>query len=187
MVKRGNPGYVLIILMMVVFVLALALTVAVPVLETELRREKEEELIFRGRQYVEAIRLFQAKNPGRFPASLKELLDGGFLRRPFPDPMTASGEWDVILNPSGQSEAEAGGTRQVLVAPLSALGSVQNPNVLGVVSSSKRTSIRLYEDQDRYDKWLFYYGHDPGTQPKVVRLGGEQEEEEQEEGSGAEE
>jgi len=184
MVNRGKRGYVLIILMMAVFVLALALTVAVPVLETELRREKEEELIFRGRQYVEAIRLFQMKNPGRFPASLKELLDQGFLRKLFPDPITASGEWDVVLDPGGQSEVEAGESRQVLVAPLSALGSVQNPVVLGVVSSSTKTSIRLYEDQDRYDRWLFYYGHDPGNQPKIVHLG---EEEEEEEESGEEE
>lgn len=176
MVKRGKRGYVLIILMMAVFILAIALTVAVPVLETELRREKEEELIFRGRQYIEAVRLYQTKNPGRFPTSLKELLDKGFLRKLYPDPMTASGEWDVVLDPGGQAGAEAGGTRQVLVAPLSALGSIQNPILLGVVSSSKKTSIRLYEDQDRYDKWLFYYGHDPATQPKIVHLGQEEKE-----------
>ncbi len=172
MVKRGRRGYVLIILMMAVFILAIGLMVAVPVLETELRREKEEELIFRGRQYVEAVRLYQAKNPGRFPTSLKELLDKGFLRKLYTDPMTSSGEWDIVLEPGGQ--AAAGGTRQVLVAPLSALATVQNPIVMGVVSSSTKTSIRMYEDQDRYDKWLFYYGHDPATQPKIVRLGGKE-------------
>jgi type II secretory pathway pseudopilin PulG len=176
MVKREKSGYVLIILMMAVFILALGLTVAVPVLETELRREKEEELIFRGRQYAEAVRLYQAKNPGRFPASLNELLDKGFLRKLYPDPMTASGEWDVVLDPGGQAGAEAGETRQVLVAPLSALGSVPNPIVLGVVSSSTKTSIRLYEDQDRYDRWLFYYGHDPDSPPKIVHLGREESE-----------
>jgi type II secretory pathway pseudopilin PulG len=176
MVKRGSRGYVLIILTMVVFILALGLTVAVPVLETELRREKEEELIFRGRQYVEAVRLYQAKNPGRFPTSLKELSDKGFLRKLYPDPMTASGEWDIVLDPGGQAGDEAGGARQVLVAPLAALGSVQNPIVLGVVSSSTKMSIRLYEDQDRYDRWLFYYGHDPASQPKIVHLGQEETE-----------
>jgi type II secretory pathway pseudopilin PulG len=176
MVKRGKHGYVLIILMMAVFILALGLTVAVPVLETELRREKEEELIFRGRQYVEAVRLYQAKNPGRFPTSLKELADKGFLRKLFADPMTASGEWDVVLAPGGQATAEASGSNEVLVAALSALGSIQNPIVLGVVSSSTKTSIRLYEDQDRYDHWLFYYGHDPATQPKIVHLGREEKE-----------
>lgn len=174
MVKRGKHGYVLIILMMVVLVLAVGLTVALPVLETELRREKEEELIFRGRQYVEGVRLYQTKNPGGFPRSLKELLDEGFLRKLYPDPMTASGEWDVVLDPGAQAGAESGGARQVLVAPLSALGSVKNPIVMGVVSSSTRTSIRLYEGQDSYDKWLFYYGHDPSAQPRIVHFGREE-------------
>jgi type II secretory pathway pseudopilin PulG len=172
MVKRPDSGYVLIVLMMAVLVLAVGLTVAVPVLETELRREKEEELIFRGRQYVEAVRLFQTNNPGRFPASLKELFDNGYLRKPFTDPMTASGEWDVILDPAGRLESRGGGgTRQVLVVPLSALETVQNPVVLGVVSSSTKTSIRLYEEQGSYDKWLFFYGHDPRNPPKIVYPG----------------
>jgi type II secretory pathway pseudopilin PulG len=178
MVKRRARGYVLIVLMMVVFLLAIGLTVAVPVLETELRREKEEELIFRGLQYVEAIRLFQAKTPGRFPASLKELTEKGFLRKPFPDPMTPSGEWDIVLAPGASAQTQASGSRQVVVAPQSALGAVRNPVILGVVSASTRASIRLYEEQDRYDKWLFFYGHDPKNPPKVVRLGREGQDEE---------
>lgn len=182
MVSRRDRGTVLIILMMVVFILALGLMVAVPVLETELRREKEEELIFRGGQYVEAIRLFQAKNPGRFPASLKELFEKGFLRKPFPDPMVPSGEWDVVLAPGASARTQAAGSRQVVVAPLAALGSVRDPAILGVVSSSRRASIRLYEEQDRYDKWLFFLGHDPKNPPKIVRLGREGQDEEIEEG-----
>lgn len=181
MVKRRRNGYVLIVLMMAVLVLAIGLTVAVPVLETELRREKEEELIFRGRQYVEAVRLFQTNNPGRFPASLKDLSDNGYLRKPFADPMTASGEWDVILDPAGQAGGREGGSRRVFVVPLAALGSVQNPVVLGVVSSSTRASVRIYEEQDRYDKWLFFYGHDPRNPPKVVYPGREEEAPEEDE------
>ena len=117
---RTDQGYVLIILMMVVLVLAIGLTVAVPVLETELRREKEEELIFRGRQYVEAVRLYQMKNPGRFPASLKELEEKRFLRKLFKDPMTAGGEWNVILPMADPGQAGAGRQRprQVLVVPV---------------------------------------------------------------------
>jgi type II secretory pathway pseudopilin PulG len=175
MVKRGNRGYVLIILMMAVLVLAIGLTVAVPVLQTQLQREKEEELIFLGRQYVEAVRLFQTKNPGRFPSSLKELAEKRFIRKLYTDPMTPSGEWDLVLVPGGPAETEGEGARPVLVAPLSALGSVPNPAILGVVSSSTRESVRLYEEQDRYDKWLFYYGHDPKNPPKIVHFGREEE------------
>jgi len=49
------PGYILLLLLVAIFVLSLGLLVAVPVLETQLQREKEEELIFRGKQYLEAI------------------------------------------------------------------------------------------------------------------------------------
>ena len=67
-------GYTLIILLFALTVLTLGLMVAVPVWETQIQREKEEELIFRGRQYVEAIRIFQMKYPGSFPKSLDELM-----------------------------------------------------------------------------------------------------------------
>lgn len=174
---RTDHGYVLIILMMVVLVLFIGLTVAIPVLQTELQREKEAELIFRGRQYVEAVRLFQMKTPGRFPSSLGELEEKKFVRRLYKDPMTEKGEWNVVLllGQPGQSGSE--GVQKVLVAPESALPSIQNPMILGVVSSSTQKSIKLYYDQDSYDKWLFTYGQDPEKPPKIVYYGREEKEE----------
>ena len=62
-------GYTLLIVMFAIFLLTLGLMLAMPVWQTQIQRELEEELIFRGRQYVEAVRLFQIKNPGTFPAS----------------------------------------------------------------------------------------------------------------------
>jgi len=172
---RPDHGYVLIILMMVVLVLTIGLTVALPVLETELVREKEAELIFRGRQYVEAIRLSQMKTPGRFPSSLKELEENKLIRRLYKDPMTASGEWNVVLpmEEPGQSGGES--AQKVLVVPESALPSIKNPVLLGVVSSSTKKSFKLYYDQRSYDKWLFYYGQDPEKPPQIVTYGREEE------------
>ena len=175
---RTDHGYVLIILMMVVLVLFIGLTVAIPVLQTELQREKEAELIFRGRQYVEAVRLFQMKTPGRFPSSLGELEEKKFIRRLYKDPMTDKGEWNVVL-PLGQpGQAGNDGAQKVMVAPESALAGIQNPVVVGVVSSSTQKSIKLYYDQDSYDKWLFFYGQDPEKPPKIVYYGREKKEEE---------
>jgi type II secretory pathway pseudopilin PulG len=175
MVKRLRPGYILIALMMAVLVLAAGLMVAVPVWRTEIQREKEEELIFRGRQYVEAVRLFQKKNPGKFPASLEELVEKRFIRKPFKDPMTRDGRWNVVLNYGKQtrSEDKAG---QVLVAPVEALEAIPNRSILGVVSPSTEQSFRLYEDQETYNRWLFYYGHDPKQQPKIIYYGRAEEE-----------
>ena len=168
--RPGEPGYVLIILTMAVFVIALALLVAVPVLQTEIQREKEEELIFRGKQYVEAVRIYVQKNPGRYPASLKELLDKKCIRRLFKDPFGPDGQWNVILTagsaPTGRATAQ-----EVLVAPERALPAIKNPQILGVVSSSTNRSVKIYNDQETHDKWLFFFGQDPKKPPKIVSYG----------------
>jgi type II secretory pathway pseudopilin PulG len=170
----ADRGFVLIILLMVVFVLTIWLTAALPVWQTQVTREKEEELIFRGLQYVEAIRCYQLKNPGRFPSSMKDLGEGRFLRKPYTDPMSKDGAWNVILNPGSPS----GGVPRIMVAAANELSSIRNPVILGVVSSSAARSIRLYEKQDRYSRWLFYYGHDPEKQPEIIYYGREESEEE---------
>ena len=204
-------GYAMIMLMLVVSVIALGLLVAVPVWETQLRREKEEELIFRGNQYIEAIRLYQLKKPGRFPATFEELQEGKFIRKLFRDPMSPTGEWNVVLFMSGVASmggrsfggatSPGGGTgespgrsgpgfqrglsrspgqrqsiQRVLVAPESALLSIQNPMILGVVSSSMRPSLRIYNEQASYDKWLFFYGQDPKNPPEIVYWGEDEDE-----------
>jgi len=173
MVKRG---YVIIMLMMTVFAISIGFLVAVPAWQTEVKREKEEELIFRGRQYVEAVRLYVLKNPGRFPATLKELYDKNFIRKLYKDPMTESGEWNVILNASTAGVAGTAGTggaaeNQVYVVPERSLSSVRQAAVLGVVSSSRSPSVRVYNDQESYDRWLFYFGQDPQKLPKIIYYG----------------
>jgi len=186
--RARRRGYVLIILMMAVFVMTLGLLIAVPVWQTELQREKEEELIFRGKQYAEAVRIYVQKNPGRYPASLKELLDKKCIRRLYKDPFGPNGEWNVVLATSG---APGGGTssslsslssaaapasgqaaaQEVMVAPERVLPAIKSPRILGVVSSSKAKSIKIYEDQESHDKWLFFFGQDPKKPPKIIYYG----------------
>jgi len=171
----GSHGYMLLILVFAIFVLTLALMVAFPVWQTQIQREKESELIFRGSQYVEAVRVFQLKFPGRFPESIDQMIEERCLRRPFSDPMTSHGEWNFILpyQPSaGQSETSS---QKVLVVPAAALSSFDSPQIIGVVSSSTRKSKRLYLEQESYDKWLFYYGQDPNQLPEIEYYGTEEE------------
>jgi type II secretory pathway pseudopilin PulG len=185
--RLGRPGYALIVLMMAVFVLSLGALIAVPVWQTELQREKEEELIFRGKQYAEAVRIFVQKNPGRFPASLKDLLDKKCIRRLYKDPFGPDGQWNVILastgastgasmsGASGGTSAAAGGlgqaAQEVLVAPERVLPAIKDPRILGVVSSSTSKSIKIYNDQESHDKWLFFFGQDPKKPPRIVYYG----------------
>jgi hypothetical protein len=43
--------------------------------------------------------------------------------------------------------------------------------IIGVVSSSPDKSIKIYFDQETYDKWLFYYGFDPEKMPEIIYYG----------------
>jgi hypothetical protein len=69
----------------------------------------------------------------------------------------------------GQGQAFV--AQSILVAPKSALSSIRNVQILGVVSSSTKKSFRIYNDQESYDKWLFFYGQDPKQPPEIVYYG----------------
>lgn len=163
----ASRGHLVIMLMMAVFVITLGLLIAVPVWQTELQREKEEELIFRGKQYVEAVRIYVQKNPGRYPVSLKDLLDNKCIRKLYKDPFGPNGEWNIILA-AGQPASGGGAAQEVLVAPARSLPAIKDPKILGVVSSSTNRSVKIYNDQDSHDKWLFFFGLDPKKPPKIV-------------------
>jgi type II secretory pathway pseudopilin PulG len=211
--SERQKGYTLLILLFAVSILSIGLIVAVPVMQTQSQREKEEELIFRGNQYVEAIRLYQLKKPGTFPSTLEELVEEKCLRRLYRDPMTTHGEWNIILpyqrgataqprqarrspqspfqratqrqrgrtTQEGSSKAaqatreSAAAIQKIYVVPLSALTSVDNPQIIGVVSSSDKSSFKIYMDSDSYDKWLFIQGMDSSNMPEIVYYGQEEE------------
>src|SRR5260370_3759022 len=70
--KRGQSGYALL---MVVFMAALMIITAAAIqinFLTQGRREKEDELILRGRQYARGVPLFYRKHR-RFPPSPADL------------------------------------------------------------------------------------------------------------------
>ncbi|MCI0349865.1 MAG: hypothetical protein L0Z53_10610 [Acidobacteriales bacterium] len=91
-------GYALVVILVMLAVLMLALLATAPAIATQIRREREQELINRGRQYAIAIKRYYKKF-GRYPTSLDELENTNrmrFLRRRFKDPMTESGDWRLI-------------------------------------------------------------------------------------------
>jgi type II secretory pathway pseudopilin PulG len=172
MVTRRERGTTIVLLLVIVAIISVGLLAALPVWETQVRRESEEELIFRGEQIVNAVRLYTKKNPGQFPASLEDLYKKRFLRRLYKDPMTRDGKWDLVLQndriPPRGTGAAARPPSQILVVAEESAGAVGTPRLIGVVSRSTRTGIRLYNDQDTYDRWFFYLGYDPKSSPDVV-------------------
>ncbi|MBS3818598.1 type II secretion system protein [bacterium] len=167
-----SKGYTLLVLMFAVALLNIGLMVAFPVWQTQIQREREKELIFRGNQYVEAVRLFQQKYPGSFPQSLKELQKEKCIRRLYKDPITDHGRWNLVLSTGQPSREKKGESPQtVMVVPPGSLSSIDNPQILGVVSSSHQKSIKIYHNQETYDRWLFFYGMAPQKMPEIIQYG----------------
>jgi hypothetical protein len=145
-VGRACRGYAMAALLMGLSVMSVMLTMAVPVWHTVVRREREDELIFRGRQYVRAIELFQRKYGGTFPPTIDLLLEGRFLRHRYLDPITR-GEFQLLY--VGVPEGVHPGAAALPVATDGRRG------ILGVVSRSTERSLRLYEGRGRYNQWMF--------------------------------
>lgn len=101
---RGNPqkGYMLLAVMLLVTMMLLALTIVLPRVAQQIKREKEEELVHRGKEYALAIkRYYHAAQVSHntYPSSLDQLESANnlrFLRKRFKDPMTVDGEWRLI-------------------------------------------------------------------------------------------
>ncbi|MEW6455543.1 MAG: hypothetical protein AB1410_02345 [Acidobacteriota bacterium] len=155
MLKKGIS---IVILMIAVSIMAIILLSIYPLWSTAMKREREKELIFRGSQYVEAIRIYQIKNPGKFPSSLDELLKQKCIRKLYKDPTNNSSGWDLIVIPS-KIEVSKQALRSLLIISNKYLKYYRDvPQIIGVVSSNPEKSIKIYDKAEHYNKWFFYYG-----------------------------
>jgi len=107
---KSSPeaGYALLMIIFSVATLLLFAAMATPNVLTQGRREKEQEAIWRGNQYVRAIQLYYRKY-GRYPPTLEDLTKADaagvhFLRKSYADPMNfEDGSWRMIyVSPAGQ-------------------------------------------------------------------------------------
>ena len=104
---RGQQGYALLVVMFLLTLMVLmTITVASNVL-TDARREKETEMVWRGKQYVRGIKRYYMKMH-RFPVELDDLTKPKtgirFMRQAYKDPMNdVDGSWRLIyVGPNGQ-------------------------------------------------------------------------------------
>jgi hypothetical protein len=105
---RNDAGFALLMVVFMTTLLLIVAIVAAPSIRTEKQREKEQEMIWRGKQYVRGVKLFYRKN-GRFPTSLDDLTKPKtgtlrFMRQAYKDPMNGQdGSWRLIyVGPTGQ-------------------------------------------------------------------------------------
>lgn len=132
----GQKGYLLLAVMLLITVMLIALAVEAPRIVQQIKREKEEELLHRGKEYAIAIKKFYRKN-GTYPLSLEQLEDTNhlrFLRKRYKDPLTVSGEWKLIHVGEAQitiptaSGAPGGATGQTGSLVTSQPGSTATPS-----------------------------------------------------------
>ena len=99
--KRRQRGYALMMMVFFILLLVLAAAAAAPRVLTDGKREKEEEMIWRGQQYVRAIKLYYRKT-GKFPTNIEDLTKPKmgsfrFLRQAYKDPMNkVDGSWRLL-------------------------------------------------------------------------------------------
>jgi hypothetical protein len=106
--KRNERGYALLLIIFLTTVLLLSTVAIAPNVLTEGRREKEKDMIWRGKQYARGVKLYYRKT-GHFPTSLDDLTTPKlgslrFMRQPYKDPMNKeNGSWRLIyVGPAGQ-------------------------------------------------------------------------------------
>jgi type II secretory pathway pseudopilin PulG len=102
-------------LLVAMAIMAVMMSVAMPVWKQMAQREKEEELIFRGNQYVHAIALFQRKFANAAPPNIDVLVEQRFLRKKYKDPITNDDFVPVSVLP--QPAGTISGTRQATARP----------------------------------------------------------------------
>jgi type II secretory pathway pseudopilin PulG len=101
---RGARGFTVVGVVVAIAILTILIAAVGPTISTIIQRDKETELIFRGKQYARAIVAFQ-KRYGRYPNELKELSEvkPKSIRKLFREPMCNCDEWQDII--AGSPEA----------------------------------------------------------------------------------
>ena len=189
--SQHDRGYAMAALLVGMSVMAVLMSALLPVWTHMATREKEEELIFRGKQYARAVGLFQRKYANTAPPTIDVLVEQRFLRKKYKDPITNDDFQPIYAN---QQMQPGTGSSQVAQRPgqsantrLSAPAQQQMQSgipgapgvqggVIGVTSKSKDQSIKIYNGRDHYNEWAFIFvqtAQRPGQSVNIQALPGQ--------------
>lgn len=96
--NAGEDGYVLLAVLFMVAMVLILLSIAAPKMAADIERDREVEMIHRGKQYIRAIKLYYKKF-GAYPPNMEALEKTNeirFLRKRYKDPITGKDEWHLI-------------------------------------------------------------------------------------------
>lgn len=148
---NGNraAGFTYISLLFIMTVSGIALAQAGNLWSTTIRREMEEELLFRGGAIRNAIGMYYESSLGAkaYPKTIEDLIKDTrypaakrYLRKFYPDPVTGKADWEIIKATDG--------------------------SIIGVKSRSGKepykkknfpSSLKGFEDKSSYSQWEFTY------------------------------
>ena len=167
--RKGRPwrwmtaGIALLSLMLGLVIMEILTGLALPSWQMWAQRERELELLWRGCQYVGAIREFH-RWCGRYPNSVNELLDKTqivgcdtskpgfplrFLRRAYPEPFQV--EWKFICTVPEPAPCPDPGKTNL---------------IKGVRSADSGEAIIAFDGKTHHDEWQFVY--EAGAPPSAV-------------------
>jgi type II secretory pathway pseudopilin PulG len=173
--RRDEAGYTLAVLIGILAVIGIALGAAVPHWAARVQREKEAELVARGLQYAEAIRVFQRRF-GRLPNTLAELVEvePRSIRQLWRNPFAKGDDagWAVLMEIAGGQVSpvdpstgallggvESESTDESLSEVRTLSGFDPGPGVAGPIhgvrSKVRGEAYRDYFDRKDYGDWEF--------------------------------
>jgi type II secretory pathway pseudopilin PulG len=108
-IRRSKPseeGYTLISVIFMVAMMTLSLSIAMPKVIEEIQRDREQETMQRGKQYIRGIKLYY-RQFGTYPPNADALVKGTtsirFMRKKYADPTTGKEDWKPVY--FGQNKA----------------------------------------------------------------------------------
>ncbi len=165
-----EAGFTLVALLVMIAIMSIMLGVVIQIASFEMKREKEAELIFRGNQYVEAIRLYRKKY-GRYPMSLKEIWEAKprVIRKKWKDPITDSYDWGLVHQGRGVNRIRPRRVPGLTPPPTPTPAPTPEPEagggfgkppkeigpIVGVYSKSCDKSIKVLDGRQTYCEWKF--------------------------------
>ncbi len=169
--RRRDAGYTLVAVAIGIAILTILVAAVGPSIATIMKREREDELIFRGRQYARAIALFQRRYQ-RFPSTLKEMYDNRprTIRKLWKDPMCRCDDWKLLIAGAGNQLPGTGvpggqnpGPNRPAPPPTPTPGAFGNPEgvqgpIVGVASKIHKEGLREWRGSKYYDEWNFMAG-----------------------------
>jgi type II secretory pathway pseudopilin PulG len=106
-------GFTFLGLLMIIAIMSIGLLAVSEVWNVARKREKEQELLYVGHQFRQAIKMYCTRGPRGnqiqiYPMYLEDMLKDPrypntrrYLRKIYTDPLTGSNEWGLLKNPNG--------------------------------------------------------------------------------------